>query len=169
LDGSCASGFILVAYPDKCPLAQLQSTGPSTFPVHIFTCAHRRPFGMSANRQCSGQVSPYGRHNFWISPNPKPVRRQFTSSTQLREKALLVRKCIVRQTTVLSTTRFPKAVGSGAPNAVRPDFHLKSKTSPNSSPNCMPKRLRIVLFAPPYSVEIISFPGFTIPLLTDRL
>ena len=54
-------------------------------------------------------------------------------------------------------------------NTVRPEFNLKSKTSPNSSPNCVPKRLQIVLFAPPYSFEIISFPGFTIPLLTDRL
>jgi len=37
--------------------------------------------------------------------------------------------------TVLSTTRFPEAVGSGAPNAARPEFHLRSKTLPNSSPN----------------------------------
>jgi hypothetical protein len=72
-------------------------------------------------------------------------------------------------TTVLSTTRFSEAVGSGVPNTVRPKFNLRSKTSPNSSPNCLPKRLRIVLFSPPYSFEIISFPGFTIPLLTDRL
>jgi hypothetical protein len=86
-----------------------------------------------------------------------------------RGKALLDRKCIVRRTTVLSTTRFPKAVGSGAPNAVRPEFHLKNKTSPNSSPNCAPKGLQIVLFAPPYSVDYIDTPCFTTALLTDRL
>lgn len=41
----------------------------------------------------------------------------------------------------------------------------QEETSPNSSPNCAPKRLQIVLFAPLYSFEIIGFPGFTIPLL----
>jgi len=76
---------------------------------------------------------------------------------------------VLPEVSVLSQTRFPEAVGSGAEDDVRPEFILKSKTSPNSSPNCMPKRLQIVLFAPPYSFEIISFPGFTIPLLTDRL
>ena len=76
---------------------------------------------------------------------------------------------VLPEVSVLSQTRFPEAVGSGAEDDVRPEFILKSKTSPNSSPNCMPKRLQIVLFALPYSFEIISFPGFTIPLLTDRL
>jgi hypothetical protein len=31
------------------------------------------------------------------------------------------------------------------------------------------EKTQFVLFAPPYSFEIIGFPGFAIPLLTDRL
>jgi hypothetical protein len=64
------------------------------------------------------------------------------------------RSFIASPTTVLSTTRFPKAVGSRRQMPSRPEFHLKRKTSPNSSPNCAPKRLQLVLFAPPYSFEI---------------
>src|ERR1035438_9433742 len=40
------------------------------------------------------------------------------------KKFYSIGSAIVRQTTVLSTTRFRKAVGSGAPNAVRPELNL---------------------------------------------
>jgi hypothetical protein len=124
--------------------------------------------------ECSGRILPRGLTQFPDFAEFFPAESE-TGEASVHVFNPVTRKIFTRPelhrqaTTVLSTIRFPKAVGSGAPNAVRPEFHLKSKTSPNSSPNCLPKRLQIVLFAPPYSFEIISFPGFTIPLLTKGL
>lgn len=119
--------------------------------------------------ECSGRVLPKSELNLRISPKPK------TGEVPIHVFNLVIRKIFARPefhrqaTTVLSTTRFPKAVGSLAPNAVRPKFHVKSKTSPNSSPNCAPNRLQIVLSAPLYSVENMCTPRFSIRLLTEGL
>jgi len=44
-----------------------------------------------------------------------------------------------------------------------------STSSPKPSPNCAPKRLQIVLFAPLYSVDNIAAPRLMTALLTEGL
>src|ERR1700743_120886 len=67
---------------------------------------------------------------------------------------------------VLSTTRFPEAVMKTSLRAAT-EYSSREKTSPNSSPNCAPKELQIVLSAPLYSADNKSSPALTTALLTE--
>ena len=76
---------------------------------------------------------------------------------------------------VLSTTRFPEAVSrmlksvQTKSNAELAECSSRRKTSPNSSPNCAPKVLQLVLSAPLNSIDTIDSPRLTTALLTEGL
>lgn len=99
----------------------LTRTAQCTFPVHMLTCAPgpRRLVSKPPMLRSGVAVKLTQYLDFAESQAREMPVHLFNPWC---EKALLDRKCVVMQKTVLSTTRFPKAVGSGVPTPVRPSF-----------------------------------------------
>jgi hypothetical protein len=151
--------------------ASMHSAESSTMHIMNSLCLICDPLRRHAKTTKTDLKSADPGHVLYLAPRSRRFDKSGRSPPQclargVREVSTLGMKSFLLPHYVLSTTRFPEAVGGQISYRLLAEYF---KTSPNSSPNCAPKRLQIVLSAPLYSVDNTRSPALTTALLTEGL